>query len=95
MSCGFCGLKVQNIELSSILYILLPIFKLIDDKLLNFKYQLLDGTDSEEAIAFFPFLKLLHELGYLLYMLTFLKFRCFLSFAIKGAVKFIIAIWVG
>lgn len=95
MSCGFCGLKVQNIELSSILYILLPIFKLIDDKLLNFKYQLLDGTESEEAIVFFPFLKLLRELGYLLYMLTFLKFRCFLSFAIKGAVKFIIAIWVG
>ena len=50
----------------------------MDDKLLNFKHQLLDGTESEEAIAFFPFLKLLHELGYLLYMLTFLKFRCFL-----------------
>ena len=31
-------------------------FKLIDDKLLNFKYQVLDGTELEETIAIFPFL---------------------------------------
>ena len=42
-------------ELSENLYTLPPMFKLIGDKLLNFKYQVLAGTELEETIAFFPF----------------------------------------